>query len=78
MSSAGVLQSHGWPYTLTVSGDVTNEGTLRNDPNGDWSFTLRVGGDLAMGFAKLFAEAKYTLGGFSQAGLLVGLRFGGK
>src|SRR5690606_33281527 len=39
---------------------------------------LNIGGgaELASSFGRLFGEAKCTLGGFGQLGLLVGVRFG--
>jgi len=55
---------------LAVSGD-TGFGAAGG---GDAGLNLGAGADFGM----FFGEAKFTLGGFSQLGLLVGLRFGGK
>ncbi len=59
---------------VTFSGD-----DLRGvaSSNGDVGLNLGGGGELLVGFGRAFAEAKFTLGGFSQLGLLLGLRFGG-
>ena len=61
---------------VTVSGgdDVAEVGWTSG---GDAGFNVGAGGELVTGFGRLFGEAKLTLGGFGQLGILAGLRFGG-
>ena len=44
---------------------------------GDTGVNLGGGAEMNVGLGRVYAEAKYNLGGFSQVGLTAGLRFGG-
>lgn len=45
---------------------------------GDAGLNVGGGAELTNSMGRLFGEAKFTLGGFSQLGILVGMRFGGQ
>lgn len=63
----------GFNYSyISVSAD--GFGGLVN--TGDTGLNVGGGADVGFGFARLFGEARFTLGGFDQPALAVGLRFG--